>query len=129
MTVGMAKKLHSVVVVEDEPALNEAYNIILKSAGYTTASATNGEEALELVSQKDPDLILLDLRMPRMDGNQFLREYDLKKHPKVKVIVFSNYDMEREIDEAYALGAERYIVKALASPKELLKIVKDTLRS
>jgi len=47
----------------------------------------------------------------------------------VRVIVFSNYDMQNEIDEAYGLGADRYILKAWASPKELLRVVKDTLEA
>jgi DNA-binding NarL/FixJ family response regulator len=63
-----------------------------------------------------------------MDGIHFLRHASLKKyHPNTKVIVFSNYDMQKEIDEAYRLGAERYILKAWASPKELLQIVEETL--
>jgi DNA-binding NarL/FixJ family response regulator len=45
----------------------------------------------------------------------------------VKIIIFSNYDLQKEIDEAYDLGAQRYVLKAWASPKELIKIVKDTL--
>jgi len=76
-----------------------------------------------------PDMILLDLRMPVMDGVAFLQEFDLKdKHPGVKVVVFSNYDMQDEIDDAYRLGAERYVLKAWASPRELLQIVRDSLQ-
>ena len=125
----MPQKPPCILVVEDEPNLNKAYQVILSTAGYTVLTAFNGEEALKLTTKQEPALILLDLRMPKMDGNDFLRAYDLKKHPKVKVIVFSNYDIEKEIEEAYAQGADRYILKALASPKELLRIVKDTLAS
>ncbi len=60
---------------------------------------------------------------------EFLKQYDLKdKHPDVKVVVFSNYDMQDEIDDAYRLGADRYVLKAWASPRELLQIVEDSLR-
>jgi CheY-like chemotaxis protein len=118
----------SILVVEDERSLNEAYQIILRTAGYDVAVAFDGQEALEVAAKKEPALILLDLRMPRMDGIEFLRNYRLREeHPNVKVIVFSNYDMQKEIDEAYRLGAERYILKAWASPKELLRVVEDTL--
>lgn len=124
----MASNSQTILIVEDEQALNKAYQIILRAAGYNVVSAFDGEEALKMVAEHDPTLILLDLRMPRMDGIHFLRKYDLKKnHPDVKVIVFSNYDMQKEIDEAYTLGVDRYILKALASPKELLRIVQDTL--
>lgn len=122
----MAKTQPSILVVEDDLALNDAYKTILSSAGYDTRAAFNGEEALRFVKERDPDIIFLDLRMPVMDGIGFLKSYEPKaKHPHVKIIVFSNYDMQREVDEAYQLGAERYVLKAWASPKELIKIVQD----
>jgi CheY-like chemotaxis protein len=121
-------KKYTILIVEDEQSLNEAYQMILRKAGYRVQVAFDGNEALEILAMEEPDLILLDLRMPRMDGIEFLRNYDLRReHPDVKVIVFSNYDMQKEIDEAYNLGAERYFMKALASPKELLQVVQNTL--
>lgn len=116
----------NILVVEDDAPLNEAYKMILESAGYATRTAFNGKEALEMVKAQEPDLIFLDLRMPVMDGIEFLKHYKPKtEHKHVKIIVFSNYDMQQEVDEAYELGAERYVLKAWASPKELLKMVKD----
>jgi CheY-like chemotaxis protein len=124
----MTNKKQTILIVEDEPGLNNAYQIILRTAGYDVASAQNGEEALRLAASPEPALILLDLRMPVMDGIEFLRRYNLRQeHPGVRVVVFSNYDMQKEIDEAYSLGAERYILKALASPKELTRLVQATL--
>jgi CheY-like chemotaxis protein len=126
-TTKQAKK-PTILIVEDEQSLNEAYQLILRKAGYTVQVAFDGKEALEVSAMEEPALILLDLRMPRMDGIEFLRHYNLRQdHPKVKVIVFSNYDMQKEIDEAYNLGADRYFMKALASPKELLQVVENTL--
>lgn len=117
-----------ILIIEDEPTLASAYKTLLEQAGYQVSSAHNGQDALDQSSKFEPDLILLDLRMPIMNGVEFLDNYKLKeKHPKVKVIVFSNYDMQEEIDEAYRLGADRYVLKAWASPKEILQIVKNTL--
>jgi Response regulator containing CheY-like receiver, AAA-type ATPase, and DNA-binding domains len=122
----MPKTQSNILVVEDDAALNDAYKMILSSANHTVRTAFNGKEALAAVKTWEPDIIFLDLRMPIMDGIGFLKKYQPKKlHPHVKIIVFSNYDMQREVDEAYALGAERYVLKAWASPKELLKIVRD----
>ena len=116
----------NILVVEDDPSLNEAYKMILESSGHHTRTAFDGKEALRLVAEQDPYIIFLDLRMPIMDGIEFLKKYEPKKsHKHVKVIVFSNYDMQQEVDEAYDLGAERYVLKAWASPKELLKLVDD----
>ncbi len=129
-TAMTTKQQPSILIVEDEHSLNDAYQMILQKSGYTVYTAYDGEEALKVAAQHEPTLILLDLRMPRLDGIGFLKKYQLlKKHPNVRVIVFSNYDMQKEIDEAYGLGADRYILKAWASPKELLQVVENTLAS
>lgn len=120
------QKTRSILIVEDETSLNEAYQIILANAGYDILSAFDGKEALEILREAKPDVILLDLRMPVMNGIEFLKEYK-PSDKKTKVIVFSNYDMQKEIEEAYDLGAHKYILKAWASPKELLKLIKDTI--
>ncbi|MDB5161237.1 MAG: DNA-binding response regulator VicR [Candidatus Saccharibacteria bacterium] len=119
-----------ILIVEDEKLLNEAYELVLKRGGFDVSVAFNGEEALDIVSQTKPDLILLDLRMPKMDGVAFLQKLKpADKYPDMKIIVFSNYDEQREIDEAFKYGATRYILKAWNSPSELIKVVKETLES
>ena len=120
------KNKPTILVVEDDIALNEAYMTILRTAYSSVFTAYNGEEALQVADQCDPDIIFLDLRMPVLDGIGFLEKYEpITKHPDVKIIVFSNYDMQTEVDKAYDLGAERYVLKALATPSSLLKIVDD----
>ena len=127
--MAQTKRKNSILIVEDEPELADIYQTLLANTGYNTTLAHNGKEALTVASKHEPDLILLDLRMPIMDGVEFLKQYDLKdKHPDVKVVVFSNYDMQDEIDDAYRLGADKYVLKAWVSPRELLQIVEDSLR-
>jgi two-component system alkaline phosphatase synthesis response regulator PhoP len=114
------------LIVEDDTDLNNAYQIILSSAGYDVSTALNGKEALDLLERDgDPRIIFLDLRMPVMGGINFLKRYNAPAHPDTTIIVFSNYDGQAEVDEAYDLGAERYVLKARAAPKELVRIVKD----
>ncbi len=121
---------YKVLIVEDEPALSRAYKTILDKEGYQVTTASNGEEALKKTKEDEPDLILLDLRMPKVNGTEFLKRYNLQKdHPNVKVIVFSNLDTQQDIDEAYSLGTDRYMLKAWASPNELAQLVKETLSS
>lgn len=118
-----------ILVVEDERDLNDAYKMILKSAGYNVHAVSNGKEALSYIEKEgDPSVILLDLRMPVMDGIEFLKEYKAPGHPDTTIILFSNYEAQKEVDEAFDLGVERYILKSLASPKELLKIIELTLQ-
>jgi CheY-like chemotaxis protein len=118
-----------VLIVEDEKVLNEAYELVLKKDGYAVSSALNGEEALELVKKDSFDLILLDLRMPKIDGVEFLKRAEpAKNFPKTKIIVFSNYDDQKEVEAAIKHGATRYILKAWSSPSELLKIVRESIQ-
>jgi CheY-like chemotaxis protein len=123
-----AQKKKLVLIVEDEKSLSDAYSMILSAEGYAVHVATDGQKALDYIQQHQPDLILLDLRMPVMSGIEFLRKANLKEaNPNLPVIVFSNYDVQSDIDEAYLLGASRYILKAWAAPKELARVVKDTI--
>jgi CheY-like chemotaxis protein len=118
-----------ILVVEDEKVLNEAYVLILKKEGHDVESVFNGEEALKAATGQEFDLILLDLRMPKMNGVEFLKKYNpAKNHPATKIIIFSNYDDEKEVAQAMEYGATRYILKAYSSPAELLKLVRDTLQ-
>lgn len=120
------KNKPTILIIEDDIALNDAYVTILGTKYKNVYTAFNGEEALQVAQQRNPDIIFLDLRMPVMDGIGFLEKYQSKQnHPDVHIVVFSNYDMQAEVDKAYLLGAERYVLKAWASPKELLKIVED----
>jgi len=117
-----------ILIVEDEKVLNEAYELVLKKEGYAVSCAFNGEEALAYVKKGKFDLILLDLRMPKIDGVEFLKRSDPSKNfPSTKIIVFSNYDDQKEVDDAIKHGATRYILKAWSSPNELVKIVRESL--
>ena len=114
-----------ILIVEDDKALHSAYKMILEKQKYSVLSAYNGQEALDVLADNTVDLILLDISMPKMNGIEFLEKF--KNTKDVKVIVFSNLDTEKDIDRVYALGAHRYILKAWASPQELVKVVRDTL--
>jgi DNA-binding NarL/FixJ family response regulator len=115
-----------VLIVEDEQLLNEAYARVLAAANISLLRAYNGKEAIDLLKEHKPDIILLDLRMPVMDGIEFLKKLKPKENlPNAKIIVFSNYDDQREIDEAFSLGAMHYMLKAWATPDELVKLIRE----
>lgn len=118
-----------ILIVEDEKMLADAFQMILEKSGHNVSVAFNGEEGLAIAKNFEPDLILLDLLMPVKDGLGFLKDYDLKKkHPLVKVIIFSNLDMQKEAEEAFTLGASKYVLKAWATPKTLNNIVDEELK-
>lgn len=124
--VNMSDKDLQVMIVEDEQLLNEAYARVLTAANISLLRAYNGKEAIKLLEDNKPDIILLDLRMPVMDGIEFLKQQKPKETlPNTKIIVFSNYDDQREIDEAFSLGAMHYMLKAWATPDELVKLIRE----
>lgn len=117
-----------ILVVEDQFALREGYVTILRREGYEVFEAADGMAAVIEAERVHPDVILLDLLMPYMDGLTFLRKYNVRtKHPDVSVVVFSNSSAPDKLQEAMELGAKRYLVKAIVSPKKLVKIVQEEL--
>jgi len=124
--VNMSDKDIQVMIIEDEQLLNEAYARVLSAANIALLRAYNGKEALEVLRGEKPDIILLDLRMPVMDGIEFLKKLKPRENlPDTKIIVFSNYDDQHEIDEAFSLGAMHYMLKAWATPDELVKLIRE----
>jgi len=118
----------NILVVEDDKDLNAAYKIILQSEKHKVKSAYNGQEALDLLKDYTPDLILLDLLMPIMGGLELLEKYNLKDHPTVKVLIFTNMENSPEVTKAYNLGATRCIIKSWTAPQNLSKVVNDSLK-
>jgi len=120
--------MKKILIVEDEKSLALAYQTILEKHGYQVQLAYDGEEALELISKDTVDLILLDMNMPKMTGLEMLKQID-DEELKGRVIVFSNQDNQADIDEAFRLGAKRYLLKSWASPQDLIKVVEEGLEA
>ncbi len=99
-----------VLVVDDEPAVAEALRLYLKFAGYEALTALSGAEALRKVQGARPDLILLDIKMPKMDGLEVLHHIRLMD-PGVRVIVFTAVRDEQVRREALAHGAADFVTK------------------
>lgn len=120
----MAKKI--VLLVEDDAALSDAFLLMLEKNGYHVITAFNGQEALEKLNGVTPNIILLDLLMPVLDGREFLKRFE--NRTDIPIIVFSNLDAKSEIEEVLQLGASRYMLKAWATPNELVRVIEDTLK-
>jgi CheY-like chemotaxis protein len=116
-----------ILVVEDYDNLQLIYKTALTEAGYQVDVTGDGLDALTIVAEREPDLILLDLLLPHMGGLEFLRAYDLNKHPLVKVVVFSNLYSPTLLKEAKQLGVVHYLTKADFTPQELVDFVAKTL--
>jgi len=117
-----------ILVAEDERDIRELIAYTLKFAGYEIVQASNGVEAVDLATQEKPDLILMDVRMPRMTGYQACKV--LKQKPETKdipVIFLSAKGQESEIQQGLGAGAVKYILKPFA-PDELTTQVELVLQ-
>jgi len=113
-----------VLVVEDDRFLVSAYRAKLEKAGYEVQIASDGDEALAVLKTFTPDVMLLDLVMPRRDGFSTLEEIKKDaKLAKIPVIVTSNLGQKEDIDKAMGLGANDYIIKSDLSIDELVSKV------
>ncbi len=117
-----------ILIVEDEIVLRDVYEMILATnEDYDIVTANNGLEGFEQLRKHKPDIILLDLFMPVMDGFSFLQNYDEQEFPSTKIIVYSNMSDTSAREEAYSLGAHDFILKSDFNPKQLLEFIEKTL--
>ena len=118
------------LIVEDEEVLLRALYLVFHDSGYTIASATDGENALKMAERLKPNLILLDLIIPKMDGFQFLRNIKANSNLKdIPVVVLSNLGDPEDIVKAKSLGAIDYFVKAQTDLTTLSEKVSNILNT
>jgi two-component system phosphate regulon response regulator PhoB len=118
-----------VLLVEDDAALAQMYRVKLERDGYIVEVAGDGEEALTRLEDRLPDLIFLDVRLPRMDGLTFLERLRADARTKnVPVVIVSNYSEEELVSRGLQLGALEYLVKSQTTPGQLSQGVPDWTR-
>jgi len=121
----MEKKI---LLIEDEEIMIDLLRKKLVAEGYKVLVARNGEEGLELMKESLPDLVLLDIIMPKKDGFEVMEEKKKDKNlKKIPLIIISNSGQAIELDRAKALGARDWLVKTEFDPKEVLEKVKKQI--
>ncbi|MHB1050099.1 MAG: response regulator [Bacteroidota bacterium] len=100
----------NILVVDDEDALRTVLSSELQSEGYSVVSASDGDEAISVLQQKSFDLVLLDIKMPRVDGFEVLR-FLKERYPKTKVIMLTGFADLKNAIESKKLGAEDFVSK------------------
>ena len=116
-----------VVIAEDEPDIRDLIRFTLQFAGYEVFAAGNGEEGYELAKREKPDLVMMDVRMPKMTGYEACRK--IKGDPDLKhipVIFLSAKGQDAEIQSGLDAGAEEYLLKPFA-PDQLTERVRAVL--
>lgn len=119
---------NKILLVEDSKAVQQMYRNKLTFEQYQVLTADNGMEAIKILSQEKPDVILLDLMMPIMDGYKVLQVIKTDSRlAKIPVLVFSAKGQPEEVEKALNLGAAGYIVKATTKPNEVMDKIKAVL--
>lgn len=122
--------MKKVLFIEDESTLQKTFGEILKQEGHEMISALDGEIGLRLAKAKKPDLILLDLILPKVHGFEVLKKLKADIETKdIPVIVLTNLEGLGDVDKALELGAVTYLVKAQYSLEEVVEKIKKALEN
>ena len=106
-----------VLFVEDDPAVAQMYKLKLELDGYAVDIATDGVQALQMATGNPPDIIFLDIRLPKMDGLGVLEALrNDKRTTNVPVVILSNYSERELVDRGLKLGALEYLIKSQTTP-------------
>lgn len=121
----MPNKKNSILIVDDEPQIRKLLRISLESEGYKTEECENGAQAVRMTASVKPDLIILDLGLPDMDGKEVIDS--IREWSQTPIIVCSVRDADKEVVEALGRGADDYITKPF-NPDVLLARIEASLR-
>ena len=121
--------MKSILLVEDDPFLVDIYVTKLKEIGLLVKTASDGEECLKEIEEQAPDILLLDIVLPHIDGWEILSRIKKNdKYDKVKVIILSNLGQKEEAEKGFKLGAEKYLIKSQYTPSQVVKEIKKILK-
>src|SRR3989344_2435243 len=120
--------MKKILIIEDEPALQDALKKVFAGEGFEILQAFDGEEGVSMVSEKKPDLVLLDLILPKKHGFEILEWMKQNAETKdIPVLVLTNLEESSDVMKAIELGARGYLIKANYALKEVLSKVKEVL--
>lgn len=118
-----------IAIIEDDIAISQMYRVKFETEGYEVETAENGRLGLELVEKMRPDVVLLDLMMPEMNGDEALarmRRTDWGR--KIMVIILTNMGEQEAVAKLEPLNVEAFIVKAEMTPRQVAELVKSKLK-
>ena len=121
--------MHRILIVDDEPNIVLALELLMKREGYTVQSVDDGQKAFDAVREFRPDLILLDIMMPKMDGYEVCQRIRADASLKdISIIMLTAKGREVEREKGLALGADYYVTKPF-STREVMMMIKEVLSS
>jgi len=119
-----------ILIVEDDKSIRELYELKLGKNGFDVYTAENGGTGWDLIQQELPDIVLLDVMMPVMNGFQVLKKLKSNNETKeIPVVILSNFGEVDQMTEGFVAGATDYLVKAEHTPADVVEIVNETLKN
>jgi len=119
----------TILVIEDDKFLRELISRKLTGEGFDVLEAVDGEEGIKKIKEGKPDLVLLDLILPSIDGFEILtRVRDDPEVSSIPVIILSNLGQREEVEKGLKLGAVDYLIKAHFTPGEIIEKIKNVLK-
>ena len=122
-------KKTKVLIIEDDSYISDMYRIKLESENFEVATAEDGIIGIKMLKKQKPDIILLDVVMPKMDGFDVLKT--IKKNVELKevpVVLLTNLSQKENVERGFELGADSYIIKAHFTPSEVVEKIKGILK-
>lgn len=120
--------MSKIAIVEDDAAISQMYRIKFEAEGYEVETAENGKLGLALIEDMKPDIVLLDLMMPEMNGDEMLEKLRASPWGKnIKVIILTNMGESEAPDTIKELNVEAFILKANMTPRQVAELVKEKL--
>ena len=117
-----------ILLIEDDPFLIDIYTTKFREANFEVEVVEDGEKALTSLKERKPDLLLLDIVLPNVDGWEILREIREDSNLKdLKVVILSNLGQKEEVEKGFKLGAAKYLIKAHHTPTEVVEEVKKII--
>lgn len=118
-----------ITIIEDDPVISQMYRMKFEADGFDVTMAGNGKEGVESVEKSTPDIILMDIQMPEMDGVEALTKIrQMENGRDIPVIILTNLGTEEAPSALKKLNVANYIVKASLTPKQVVAKVKETLQ-
>lgn len=120
--------MKNILLIEDDPFLIEIYSEKFREGGFFVDVVSNGEEVLAKAKEKKPDLIVLDIVLPQVDGWELLRQLKQDQELKnIKVVILSNLGQKEEVEKGIESGAAKYLIKAHFTPSQVVEEIKKII--
>lgn len=125
--------MKNILLIEDDPFLVDIYTTKLKESGFNIEVATDGEQGLSKLSERNFDLLLLDIVLPQIDGWEILEKIkalsaNIKHLENLRIVILSNLGQKEEVEKGIKMGAIKYLIKAHYTPSEVVAEIEQLLK-